>query len=347
MTTCAARSGSLHVIKPGLWTTVQDLGRPHLRHQGVPVGGAMDAPALELGNRLVGNSPHSAGLELTMQGDTLSCAGDMLIAMTGAQFLMTAKSAEGITADVPFNRPVLLRAGTELACGVVSRGCRGYLSIAGGIAVPQVLGSRSALTRSGFSELAGRTLRRGDEISVGLWSDESQVIAQRLRDCLRPTEPLVAPNWFVRPEPLPLKTATLQVIRGPQFDWLADSDRDRLFSAAFRIGPQSDRMGYRLTAAQPLMIHQQPLLSAGTCAGMIQVPPDGQPILLMADCAPTGGYPCVASVIRSDLSVAAQLRPGNEIMFSETTIPAAHDRLRQQRTSLDQAIQMARLKLRS
>lgn len=342
----------LTITRAGLFTTVQDSGRPDHLHLGLAFGGAMDVNAMRLANELVGNSAYAAVLELTMHGDSIELPQETLVALTGARFDATLSTHDRAQLPMPYGTPVLLPAGSTLNCGTVTRGCRGCLAVAGGIDVPVVLGSRSTLTRCGFGGFAGRPLRSGDVLPIGLPSNRSQRLIDALRLRRTAQDTVVSPDWFATSDSphassTPTNVTTLSVVRGPQFDWLDDASRQALLSSSLRVSHQSDRMGFRLTVEPTLTIRQASLPSSGTVMGMIQVPPDGNPILLMADAAPTGGYPVVATVIRADLSSAAQLRPGDAIRLHEIAMEVAHERLREQRRQLNRTLTMISLRTRS
>jgi KipI family sensor histidine kinase inhibitor len=289
---------AIRVIKPGLLTTVQDLGRRGHRSAGVPLGGAMDAFALRIANQIVGNPEDAAGLEITLLGPELEFAVDTVAAVGGAEF-------EG----APTWRPLVLRAGERLIFGECKRGCRAYLAVAGGIDVPPVLGSRSTYLQGGFGGFQGRALREGDWIAIG------------------PDRPLVGDpkglgSWRVSSTMLPSYSPSpaLRALRGAQ---AADFGPD-LWTTEFQVSPRSDRMGLRLSGPAMVRSAAGELISTAVAPGTMQVPPDGQPILLMADAQTIGGYPQAAHIIGPDLSLAAQLRPGESFHLREIPIEEAH-----------------------
>ncbi|MBO8142284.1 MAG: biotin-dependent carboxyltransferase family protein [Firmicutes bacterium] len=307
-----ARPGFL-VVAPGLWTTVQDLGRPGYQQYGVPPSGALDAYALEAANRLVGNPPQAAGLEVTLRGPVLRVEFDGLVACTGADL--------GFTID---GRPAMMwqahrvRPGQVLAFSGRKAGCRAYLAASGGIAVPCVMGSRSTYVRAKLGGLNGRALANGDRVSVGSpspgWRERAGLaLPYQLRR-------------FGLPQPV-------RAILGPQ-DWMFTSLAiRRLFGAAYRVSPRSDRMGYRLEG--PRLAHRDgaDIVSEGIAPGSIQVPADGRPIVLLADRQTTGGYAKIATVISADLDFLAQAAPGDRVTFRKIDVPGAH-RVRRERQEL-------------
>ena len=283
---------AFEIMRPGVFTTVQDLGRPGHRAQGVALGGAADPFALRLANLLVGNAEDAAGIEFTLTGPEIVFHRAALIALGGAEI-------EG----VPAWRPFAVRAGATLNLGALRRGARGYLAIAGGIDVAPVLGSRGTLVRGGFGGLAGRALRGGDRLPV----------PEVRRD--------PGGHWQIDPRMLPelAQPAVLRVVAGEQageFEagWMAHE---------FKATAQSDRMGVRLSGAALRRNTSRERLSAPVAPGTVQVPPDGQPIVLLADAQTIGGYPRVAHVIAVDLPRAAQLRPGDAVRFTAVSLAEA------------------------
>ena len=284
----------ISVIRGGMLTTVQDLGRPGHRAAGVPLGGPMDPFALRVANLLVGNPEDAATLECTLLGPELVFSADTVIAVGGADF-------EGLAAW----QPKVVHAGERVKLGAVKQGCRGYLAVAGGIDVPVVLGSRSTYLRAGFGGFQGRALRDGDALTV-------KDVARRMMDHWR-IDARILPGYSASP--------TVRVVRGAQLDEFGGA----LFAAEFKILPQSDRMGIRLGGAKLTRIGGAvELVSSAVAPGTVQVPPDGQPIVLMADAQTIGGYPQAAQVISVDLPLVAQLRPGDRVKFAEVTLEEAH-----------------------
>ena len=337
----------LKVIRAGLSSTVQDSGRPHLRHLGIPPGGAMDRCSYELANRLIGNVGHAAVLEMTLSGDELEWCDDSLIAITGADLSPVVSCGPEAGRAVPQLTPVMVQSGTRIHFQTARRGCRCYLAVAGGFDVPLIMGSRATELRARVGGFRGRTLQAGDEVPMGLSAPDIHALALSLGLRLSGQAALSASSWFVRPLDLPTSpTVTLRVLRGTHFECLTEISQTAFRSSAFLVTSQSDRMGYRLLGDSLNFEVQNELLSDGIAVGTVQLPPDGNPILLMADCAPTGGYPRIAHVISADLPVAAQLRPGQKIVFCETDLESAQKFARQQREMFERAILMAGLNRR-
>jgi len=334
----------IHIIRSGLCSTVQDRGRTGFRHIGVPLGGAMDSMAHELANRLVGNSIDAATIEMTLTGDEIEFTHDTLIAITGADMAPTLHDNSELSQHVAQHCPVVIPAGSCIRFQSARRGCRCYLAIAGDIDVPVVLGSRSTALRAAFGGQCGRMLTAGDELALGTPSDAGRQVFERLSADQSRNGRHTQSNWFVRPIDLPNPdTATLRIVAGTHTSWLSSSGLDRLRDSAFRVSSQSDRMGYRLTDQRLELERREEMLSEGVIAGTVQLPPDGNPILLMADCAPTGGYPRIGHVISADLGIVAQLRPGQAVRFAIVTLDEAQAFFRQQRSAFARALRMADL----
>lgn len=286
--------GFLHVIKPGMLSTIQDRGRWGLQARGVPVAGPMDPVSHRLANAIVGNDPAAATLEVTLLGPEIVFDDDRAIAVTGAEFSLTAGDR-----SIPMHTRVLVPAHLPLRFGARQRGARAYLAVAGGIAVTPTLGSRATHLISAMGGLDGRPLRAGDRLPLG-----EQRHARRT--------PPVPPALTA----MPPGEARIRVLPGPQDDYFVPSALDALQSAPYVVGPQSDRMGYRLEGPRLEHARGADIISDATPLGVLQVPASGQPILLMADRQTAGGYPKIATVITADMHPAGQLAPGDRIRFA-------------------------------
>ncbi len=330
----------VRIIRSGLCSTVQDTGRARFRHLGVALGGAMDLMMHKLANQLVGNTAALATIEMTLTGDEVEFGADTLIAITGADMTPVICCRDAGSQPVPQHCPVAIPAGSRLCFQAARRGCRSYMAIAGGVDVPVVMESRSTALSAAFGGHRGRKLAAGDELPIGVPSDSGDRILAQLSSSGVSTQP----RWFVRPFALPNpNVAVLRIVAGTHTSCLDPSELSRFFDSAFRVSSQSDRMGYRLTDHQISLEQREELLSEGTVPGTIQLPPDGNPILLMSDCAPTGGYPRIGHVISADLGGAAQLRPGQSVGFVMITLEQAQVAFRQQRQDLVKALAMAEL----
>lgn len=284
-----AAGRGVRVLRGGPFTTVQDLGRTGHRAEGVTPGGAADRLAFRVANLLVGNPEEAAALEFTQVGPELEFERDVVVALAG-----------GGCDSLPPGRPIALAAGSRLRLGRLMGGGRGYLAIAGGIDVPPVLGSRSTDVRAGLGGGFGRVLREGDVLPLG-------AAAGRF-----------SPGWQadLRFMPEAGRVVELRVIRGAQAgDFSADWS-----GLEFVVDLRSDRMGVRLQGDLLVRRRGGELASAPVVPGIVQVPPDGRPIILMADAQTLGGYPQVAAVIGADLPQVAQLQPGDTVRFREVDL---------------------------
>jgi antagonist of KipI len=302
----------LNVQEPGLFTTVQDLGRPNAISAGVPAGGAMDRFAHCAANLLVGNDPGRATLECTFSGPRLVAERACLIAITGADFDLHVNGA-----PAPMWTAMFLGVGDRLSFGARRSGARLYIAVAGGVEADRWLGSLSTnimATRGGFH---GRPIKSGDVLTIAGEPGKPVVAGRRLAERLRPEYP----------------DHVLQAIAGPHVKRLSPEGRGLIFGTPYRVSRDADRMGYRLEGP-PLATSGDELLSFGLVAGALQVPHSGQPILLMADHQTAGGYPVVATVVSASLPIAAQLLPGDEVRFAEVTL----ERAREMRVALASAL---------
>ena len=311
---------SIRVLRPGLFTTLQDLGRTGLQQYGVIVGGAMDPLALRIANLLVANDEGEAALEITLSGPSLVLDRDSLIAITGGELSPTIDGQ-----PVPAWRPVWIRGGSRLDFGAKISGCRAYLSVSGGFDVPLVLHSRSTCLRGKFGGFQGRPLQTGDTLPL---RPPSRRATERTICLANEADgrPFQSTSWYAGSDlQEDSNNPVIRVVAGGQFDWFPDESRQAFFSEEFQVTPQSDRMGYRL-AGPPLAFRQsRELLSEAVTMGTVQVPPNGQPILLMADRPTTGGYAKIAQVVTVDLPILAQVLPGSRIRFQAISLAQAQD----------------------
>lgn len=300
----AADGQLLEVVKPGPLATVQDLGRRGQGAIGVPPSGAADPASLIAANRLVGNPDGSAGIELTLGRAVFRCHGDLVVAVTGAPTAVTVDQDTGAGPEpVDFGARVEAVAGSVVNVGGPSAGVRCYLAVAGGVAVPAVLSSRSADLLSG---LGGGPLRPGTRLPIG--SDRAAFAAE-----VPGKATPIAGRGAV---------AEFRVIGGPRLDWFEAGALDRLCSGIYTVTPASNRTGLRLDGEPMRSSSDAELPSEGLVTGALQVPPDGLPILLLADHPTVGGYPVIAVVASADLGAAAQLRPGDRLRFTMIPPPA-------------------------
>jgi antagonist of KipI len=290
----------IRVLSSGLLTTVQDLGRPGFGALGVPAGGAADAHALRLGNLLLGNDEGAAALEATLDGPELFFEGETLVVLAGAPFAATLDGEELAAWSA-----TRVRAGGRLTLGRAVSGARGYLCVRGGIDVSRVLGSRSTDVATGFGGLGGRALAAGDILPIG--RSPAPPRGRRVD--------AAAARWN-GPRRL------LRVTPGPQQNWFSPKALASFLSRSFRVSASSSRTGVRLEGA-PLEAPTRSLVTEGVVVGAVQVPAGGLPIVLLVEHPSTGGYPKIASVISTDLSALAQLRPGDEVRFARVSFEEA------------------------
>lgn len=309
---------SVRVLNPGMFTTIQDLGRYGSQQYGVVVSGAMDSYSLRIANLLVGNREGEGVLEITLVGPKLQFESDQLIAITGGDLIATV---DGATA--PLWRPLLIRKGSILQFKSAIRGCRAYIAFAGGIAVPEVMGSKSTYVRAGIGGYKGRTLQKGDMFKCTEMGETAQLLVCQLEKTKGHF------SWSVNEGSLInfSQTPSIRVLRGSEFDRFDKRSRYQFFYAHYTLTTSADRMGYRLEGPELLLKGKFELLSEGVTYGTIQVPSNGQPIILMADRQTTGGYPKIAQIISADLSSLAQLQPTASIHFTEVTLEEAEREL--------------------
>lgn len=277
------------VTRPGMLTTVQDLGRPGQAHLGVPRSGAVDRPAHELANRLVGNHPNAATLETTMAGVALHFDSPAWVAVTGA---IGPVEIDGRSAH--WGIPLRMERGATLEVGPAVHGLRSYVAVDGGFCADPELGSRSRDLLGGI----------GPEPLV-----EHQLLT--LGPAGRTPEPLHFAPW-----PVPPACPVLAVDLGPRDDWFTRAALSSLFDAEWRVTPHCDRIGVRLAGPHLARARHGELPSEGTVIGAIEVPAEGQPLIFLNDHPTTIGYPTIATLRRSSIAACAQLRPGQAIRFT-------------------------------
>lgn len=283
------------VIQPGPLTTVQDLGRSGYQQFGVPTSGALDSYAFRVGNLLVGNAEGAASLEITLLGCQLRALRETMIAITGADLAATVNGEITSTWESR-----LLKRGDVLSFPRLNSGCRAYLAVAGGIAVPPVMQSASTYTRAGIGGFGGRPLRKGDILQ----SNKSIASATVAR----------MPSEYI---PVYGNRIALRVILGPQDDLFTEEGISTFLSSEYTVSTQADRMGYRLEG--PRIQHREgaDIVSDGIPLGAVQLPGDGLPIILLVDRQTTGGYTKIATTVSVDIPRIAQAKPGDKINFQQ------------------------------
>ncbi len=290
------------VITPGAFSTVQDMGRIGFQQFGVPVSGALDQFACRVANLLVHNSENAAVLELTFLGPTLKALSDGIVAVTGADMPVLVNDR-----FQPQWQSFAVSPGDLISIKAAQKGVRAYLAVGGGISVPEVMGSRSTLVGAGIGGFDGRALSKSDVLCRGHANPVPS--GQTLPEAFRP-----------RLE----NNVTLRALPGPQDDRF-DEGMDLFFRSDFRVSSHADRRGCRLEGPTIMMKANMPgtIISEPNIAGMVQVPPDGQPIIMLVETT-VGGYAKIATVITPDLDLVAQLRPGDIVRFSRVNLAEAH-----------------------
>ena len=287
---------SVLVVRAGPLALVQDHGRPGFAHLGVPPSGALDRPALDLANRLVGNPPETAGIEAVLGGVRLRASSPCMVAVTGAEARVRLGSS-----DVAFGSPVRLSPGDELRVGTPGSGLRCYLAVSGGVAVPPELGSRSTDVLSGIGP---EPLADGVELPLG----EEGGVGSDGRDAPADRDPGDAPDG---PMDGPVE---LPVTMGPREDWFVDGS-GQLAGGEWTVSPASNRIGVRLDGTELRRAEGRTgeLPTEPVITGAVQVPPSGRPLVFLNDHPTTGGYPVIGVVHPDALPLLAQARPGRAI----------------------------------
>ncbi|MCW6508296.1 5-oxoprolinase subunit C family protein [Lichenifustis flavocetrariae] len=316
---------AIKVVKPGLATAVQDLGRPGYYDVGIPLSGAMDRFAVRCANLLVGNDEAAAALECVFMGPELLFTADALVAVTGAELppKVDGVPQAGWTSFA-------IKAGQTLAFDFLKRGARAYLAVAGGIDVPLVLGSRSTYALGALGGFEGRALKAGDELALGAPAGAGvpgRTVPEGLRRGAIPT-------------------TTLRVVPGLYHHRITQGSADAFFRDTWKVAPEADRIGYRFRGGQPLtFVERTPPFGAGSdpsnivdsCYpyGSIQVPGGTEPIVLHRDAVSGGGYFMLGTVISADMDFIGQLQPHSKIQFVPVTMAEALAARRERQATLE------------
>lgn len=331
---------SIKVIEPGFLTTVQDKGRYGYMASGVQISGVMDYPAARWANFLVGNEAENckenmssghmnkfsgmaqekAVLEITCLGPVLEFQQDALIAVTGGS---PSLEIDGCSARAYQALPI--RKGQRLKIGAQQTGARAYLAVAGGFAVSMVMGSRSTNMKLGIGGWQGRKLTAGDVLPIGNPGEYARLALAGKKRLRRMSMPVLEQG-----------IRQIRAVLGPQDDYFSPEEIRKFTQSVYTVSPASDRMGYRLQGEPLQKIKQEDLITDGIVTGSVQIPPDGQPIIMLADHQTTGGYPKIATVATVDLPILAQSLPGTEISFSLITPEEAQLLLRQEQENFAQ-----------
>lgn len=306
---------SIVVLQQGIMDTIQDKGRYGYQHLGINPGGVMDRIAMAVANALTGNPPDEAVLELHFPAGKYQFETPALIALAGADFGATI---DGMT--VPLHKPLFIPAGATLAFEKLRTGARCYLAVRHGFSLTPWLGSCSTHLKVAQGGFKGRALRKNDQLPL---RQSPQTINGRQ---LFP--------WTAATDHLYNKRDAIRILPGACWEMLDAPSQQQLLTGNFRIGPHSDRMGFRLQGTPLHTLHKEEQLSAGICKGAIQLLPDGQLIILMADHQTTGGYPVAAHVVTADMPALAQYQPGQSLQFSIIDREAAEEALGQQERAI-------------
>ena len=312
------RTPIFKVLKPGLQTTVQDLGRYGFREFGVSPSGAMDPYSLQIGNLLVGNNLGEAGLEASLNGPVLIALHDVSIAICGGNLTPKITGQE-----VPLWKSIVIKKGQILSFGELKEGARTYISISGGIDVPFVLNSKSTNLTGEFGGFEGRALKEGDTLFGN---------------------PFTRRNRFLHTQLIPKYTnqLTVRVIVGPHTDKFTTAGLETFLNEEYSISSRSNRMGYQLTGPKIEHSSTADIISDAIPLGGIQVPASGQPIILMAEHQTTGGYSRIGTVASADIPLLAQAQPGTKVRFKEISLQTAQDLLIDSRKRLKSLFRLSR-----
>ena len=305
------------IHEPGLFTTVQDEGRYGYQQFGVTPSGPMDARSFHIANLLVGNNLGEGALEMTFQGPTMKFEEANVVAVTGADMKPTLNGK-----PVPMYEAFVVEKDDVLKFQFAMNGSRGYVAFAGGLDIPLLMESKSTLASKGLGGVDGRKLQKEDHI--GFTAPKKEL-------------PHMESRKVTKPE-FPNKEVVLRVIRGPQDDCFSEEEIRRFFWYGFKVTNEFDRMGCRLERSEPVKhLQDGNIISDGIACGSIQVPTNGQPIIMLADRQTVGGYTKIGTVISVDLSKLAQAKPGMDVRFVEVSLELAQDLYIRELEEMEQA----------
>lgn len=310
----------IEILAPGAMTTVQDFGRIGYGDRGFSPSGAADGQAMEIGNLLVGNIGSEAVLECTLMGPTIQFLSDTVIALTGANM-----HAKNTLEDLPLNRALQVKAGDIVQLGMASDGCRGYIAFAGGLEVPEVLGSKSLNQKCKMGGGFGRPLQAGDQLKLGKEGVLKKAIEERIY-----TKPAVKKNQEAENT-----VRQLHVVLGPQEASFTEEGIHTFTTQPYIISNDSNRMACKMTGPEIACVTTSDIISDGIALGAVQISSNGQPIVMLADRQTTGGYAKIATVISTDIPILAQCKPGEKVVFCLVTLREAQRRYRRYRRELN------------
>jgi antagonist of KipI len=344
----------IKIEKSGLLTTIQDLGRKGHQKEGIIESGAMDKMAIRIGNLLLGNQENHPAIEAVQAGPEISFDGDQVIAITGAE-------SNPMINGFPVKQwcPIFVKEGSVLESGRASNGTYFYICFLGNPEIEKVLGSYSTYLKAHIGGLEGRALKTNDHITlkcdrlsasgfIKRFINPNAIADEYLSKLYRKKikKGFIQANWMVSSKsfyPLPVSDE-IRILKGPEFGILENKSKKIFFEQEFKISNQSDRMGIRLIG-QPLQLQvKEEMLSTAVTFGTVQLPPEGNPIILMADHQTTGGYPRIGQVISADFSKLAQIMPGKSIKFKEVSLEEALQALFKQEKEIEQLKAALRLK---
>ncbi|MET0243631.1 MAG: biotin-dependent carboxyltransferase family protein [Flavitalea sp.] len=309
----------IEIIKPGLLSTIQDKGRLNYRHIGVPVSGAMDNFAASVANILLGNEENAAVIEISLSEFSFRALSNIVVACTGPGFRWTVDGVE-----IQMWQAAFIPAGSKIVLQPKHEGVRAYLAIAGGWYIEPVLESKSTYLPLNMGGYQGRALQAHDMLSNDNLTDLAKLIVKKISHTILHTF-----HWGVQPQSIiDYSKRKIRIIGGQELSWFTKDSITDLDQSSFVVDVLSNRMGYQLRSKPLQRSNEQELLSTAVTMGTIQVSNNGSPILLMADCQTTGGYPRIGQVIATDLPVCAQLKPGDEISFEIVSLEEAENSYR-------------------
>ena len=290
---------SLEILRTGLQSTIQDLGRLGVAHLGISASGASDNLAMRIGNLIVGNPENTPVIEMTLRGDTILFHSNAFVALAGSKFKIDLDKK-----PFPFWVGTYISSGQVLTIGPSLNGARCYLCVRGGLQVKNIINSASTHLTSRVGGLNGRILKKGDRIAFG-----------KLDNVIQPIKNMKSYYY--------IGTTTIRVTKGLQWDWFDNQNRRLFFQKAYRVSTLSNRMGLRLSGESILSSKGNEIITEGMPLGAIQIPGNGQPILSFVEHQTTGGYPKLANVISADLYKVGQLKPGDQFKFHLIDFPEA------------------------
>jgi antagonist of KipI len=299
---------SITIIKPGISTSIQDLGRWGFQQYGVPIGGAMDINAAKTANRLCENDDEEAVLECALHGLEINFKETVCFALTGGGARATLNGV-----DVAYNRLIKVIAGSTLKLHPDAYGCRTYIAFAGGLNTKKELGSTSTYVASELGGIDGRNIIAGDELKINKDRKDSHAA----KDIVINQNGFGVSKWKAQVDTLPHVNEIVEIrfVPGPDWELFDETSQSSFTNQTFTIAAQSNRMGYRMEGATLSLKEKTELVSTAVTRGIVQVTNQGHPIILMADAQTIGGYPRIARITSHDLSKLAQCRPGMKVNF--------------------------------